>query len=243
MKTITFKEKEYNIPQSWDEITVGMIIKSNDYAELLPDAPSIAILHAYTGIPMKELKISNATEVMEIMEIMGFLSEEYKPVMGTSLTINGQTYSCNDDITQQNFEDWVSVQTTLFNYKDEPVRALPKLLAIMCKKEGEHLDDFDLGERTELMYGARLTDAKNIEAFFLHSLSASRAITLLYSTTKEREEIVLHKIKELQLILSKRKAQSGGFSLTRLLIGIYQKYLKSLESHLQKSFNSSPSKP
>ena len=240
MKVIKFNDKQYNIPTQWSEINVGMLIKSAELSEILEDAPIIAIINAYTGIPVKELKLSLSKEVEEVIAIMTFISEPYIPTPQTSFTLSGIRYSCEEELVNQKFEDFVSIQTALYNNREEPYRALPRLLAILCKREGETLDDFNITERSTIMESCPMTDAKNIEAFFLTSLEAYRGIMLLSSTQKEQEELVLHKVKELQNTMKAYKGRSGGSFGTKLRIGIYQLQLWWVKRVLEKYYNSQP---
>jgi len=242
MKTIKFNNKEYDIPQNWDEVTIGMLIKSSELSDLLSDAPLIAVLSAYTGIPVNELRLSNAGEVKIVIDIMDFISVIYEPTPESSFIFNGEEYKCNEELIEQPFEDWVSIQTTMHNFKDDQVRALPRLVAILCKKDGETLNDFKLDERSKLMLSLPMTKAKNIEAFFLHSLNAYRAVTLLSSITKEEENILLAKLQELQNTVSKSKEQSGISWLTKLQIGLLQTYLKLWKGRLVRYYNSTRTK-
>lgn len=238
MKTIKFDNKQINIPTEWSDVTVGMLVKASELDELLPDAPVISVLSAYTGIPVKDLKLSQASKVQEILAEMTFLTTPYKPTPKTSFTIDNETYSCEDDIVNQKFEDFVSIETALYNYRDEPARALPRLIAILCKRNGETLDDFKIDERAGLMYRLPMTEAKDIEAFFLHSARSYKVISLLSSTQDIQKDLVLHKIKELSDIMKKRKAQHGFFSGTRYRIGYYQITLWWVKNRLEKYFNS-----
>jgi len=237
-----FNGKNYSIPESWNDITVGMVINSQELSELLDDAPVIAILSAYTGIPVQQLKSGDVHKVNEILSVMDFISTPYEPQPRTDFEFNGSTYGCEDDLTKQRFEDFVSIQTCLYNFKDEPHKALPRLLAIYCKRENETLDDIDLNERTAEFNRLPITIARDIEAFFLHSLNAYNALLLLSSTQSQQEELLLAKVSELQNTLRASKAQTGMFSGTRFLIGLYLIYLKSVRKQLVRYFNSQPSK-
>jgi hypothetical protein len=243
MKTIKFNNKEYNIPEQWSEVTVGMLIYANELSEILYDAPSIAVLSAYTGIPIRDLRLSNVGEVNKVLELMNFITTPYVPKPSNSFTLDGIEYSCEADLVDQHFEDWVSIQTTLNNYKDEPYKALPRLLAALCKKDGETLDDFNLDERSKLFMKLPMTDAKDVEGFFLHVQNAYKVLTLLSSTTNIQGELVLAKVQELQDTMKKRKGESGIFSGMRLQIGILQIYLWWVKKQLVKYFNSEHSKP
>jgi hypothetical protein len=238
MKQIKFDGKLYNIPESWQDVTVGMLIKSAELSELLEDAPIIAIISAYTGIPVKDLRLQQRDAVLEITSIMAFLSEPYVPIAKTSFQFNGETYACEDDLNNQNFEDFVSIQTATYNHRDEPYRALPKLIAIYCKKSRETLNDFNLTERSKLMEAIPMTDAKDIEAFFLSSLIAAKSIGWLSSTQDVQKSILLHKIQELRNTMKKSKERIGMFSPTRLQIGLFRIYLWLWQKDVVKYFNS-----
>jgi hypothetical protein len=237
MKQIRFNNKDYSIPENWNEVNVGMVIKASELDELLPDAPVIAIMSAYTGIPVGELSKGKANEVSDILAIMDFIKDEYKPIPATRFTLDNIEYNCEEELTNQKFEDFVSIQTALFNYKEEPYRALPKLIAILCKRDNETLSDFDLTERTELMRKLPLTEAKNIEAFFLHSLNAYKALTLISSTQDIQKEIVLAKVQELKSTMKIHKGRTGIFSGMRFRIGIWQIQLWWVEKVLEKYFS------
>lgn len=242
MKEIVFNNKTYQCPTSWDEVTIEMLIKASELSEFLEDAPIIAIISAYTGIPVKELRVQNVNAVNSVVECLSFINAQYVPVPSTGFDFNGCRYECEADITNQKFEDWVSVQTCLFNYKDEQHRALPRLLAILCKKDGETLADFDLNHRTTEFMKLPMTKAKDVEGFFLHSLNAYKGLTLLSSMTNVQQELILHKVQELQNTMKRLKAHTGMFSGTRLLIGLYQIQMWWVKKQLEKSFNSEPIK-
>lgn len=238
MKQFKFDGKNYNIPESWSDVSIAMLIKAAELSELLDEAPIIAIISAYTGIPVSQLKLSKTNEVEEIILTMKFISEPYVPKPQTSFTLDNNVYRCEDELVNQKFEDFVSIQTALYNHRDEPARALPRLLAILCKKDGECLDDFDLNERAKLMEELPMTYAKDIECFFLHSLNAYRSLTLLSSTHDIQKEIVLHKVRELQNTMKVYKGQRGISFGWKIRIGYYQIVLWWVNEVLVKYFNS-----
>jgi hypothetical protein len=242
MKTINFNGKDYQIPQNWNEITIDMLIKSGELAELLPNAPVVAVVSAYTGIPVKDLNTSKANEVIKILEEMEFVKEEYKPVAASSFTFNDEVYFAEEDMINQKFEDWVALQTIMNNYENDKLRALPYMLAILCKKENECLDDFNLDERARMLSKLPMTTGKDVEAFFLQTLSVYNVLSHLSSIVSVHEELVLGKVKELEDTLKKLWAQTGIFSGTKIRIGIYRLQLWWVKKVLEKYCNSQHSK-
>lgn len=242
MKTIMFNEKEYQCPECWCEVSLGMLIKTSELNDILVDAPIVAIVAGYTGIPTQELKLSNLSEISPILEILDFIYEEYKPVPSNSFEFKGKLYSTKPDLAECNFEDWVSIQTILYNNRDNPVMGLPKIIATFCKQEGETLDSFDLEDRAKYFMDLPLPTAKDIEGFFLSNLIAYKSISQLSSIIKEQEKLILSTLTELDSTMIKRKEQSGTSFFTKFQISIYRMYIRYLKRGLERYFNYGPSK-
>lgn len=238
MKEIQFKEKIYSVPTCWDEVTVRMLVKSWQLTMVLPDAPVVTIMSAYSGIPIKELTEASITAVQEIMGILEFIYTEYQAVPRYSFEFRGEQYSCASNIVDQSFGDYVSIQTILYNYRDEPVNGLSRMLAVLCKKEGETIETLDLNARQELFLDLPMTTARDVERFFLNSQESLLILSRLFSAVPEMEKSIRLQLKELRHIMNKRLEGIGGFSRTRFQIGYYRIYLWYLESLLEKYFNS-----
>jgi len=242
MKEILFNEKKYQAPESWPEVTLRMVIRTSQLDALIEDAPIISIIAGYCDIPTNELKLSKVNEMQEILTTLEFIYEPYKPTPGNFFILNGITYACEEDILDQTFETWVSTQTILYNYREDPVAGLPRMIATLCKKEGETLDDINLDKRTELFLDLPITIAKDIESFFLNSLIALRTITQLYSSIPDLEKLVLHKFNELSNMMKAQQERHGLSLLMKCQIGLYRIYLEHIRKLLVKSFNSQLSK-
>lgn len=238
MKTIEFNKKKYQIPENWEEVTLKQVIDNDTLYDLFPESPVVVLVSAYSGIPIEELKVSKVQNVNRIIDILKFVYEEYKPQMSNGFNFNGVTYECNPDISEMEFQDWISVQTILYNNRDKPVLALPRIIAVIAKKEGEKLDDIDLEQRSKLFLDLPFTTAKNLEFFFTQSVIALKSVILLSSTQKEQEELILQRFLELNNTMQRRKERAGTSLLTKLQIGFWQIYLRSIRLDLEKSFNS-----
>jgi hypothetical protein len=243
MKVVEFKEKQYKIPQNWQEVSLKNVIDTQELSDLLPDAPIIAILAGYTGIDTEDLKGAKVTELQEILESLEFIYVDYVPVPSNEFVFNGNKYQCAPDLQEILFEDWVSCQTILYRYKDNPIKGLSRLIAVMCKIEGETLDSFNIDERSKELESMCFASAKNLESFFLANLLAYKAVSQLSFQIPELEKTVLLKFKELEDIMKQRRAELGFFSPTRLVIGIYLKYLIYLRKEQEKYLLSVPTNP
>lgn len=238
MKEVIFNKKTYMVPCSWQEVSLGMVIKVSELDDIIEEAPIISIICGYTGIKDNELRICSMPEVKPILELLDFIYTPYEPQPATAFEFKGEKYMVMESLEKAEFQDWVSSQTVIYQYRDKPVQALPKLIAILCKKDGESLSDFDIEERSQMFLELPITTARDLECFFLHCLRAYNAVTLLYSTIPEQEAIVLNKFLELGNTMKQRQVELGWYSPTRFVIGIYRRYLLYLKRQLEKSFNS-----
>ena len=166
MKEVTFNEKVYQIPESWSEVSLGMVIKTSEYDELIEDAPIVSIICGYCGIQSSELKASRMAEVRPILDVLDFIYTQYVAIPSNSFEFKGYKYSTKDSLEETEFQEWVSTQTLLYQYKNNPVAALPKLIAITCKRPGETLDEINIEERSKEFYDLPFTIAKDVEGFF-----------------------------------------------------------------------------
>lgn len=238
MKEIIFNKKIYNVPTCWQEVTLGMLMRVSEYESMIDDAPIVSIIAGYTGIDVTQLKTSKVQEVQEIMEILEFIYTPYAAQPTNEFTFNGITYAAEPDLSDQKFGDWVAIQTILYNHRENPVRGLPYMLAVYCKKYGETLDDFNVEERQKMFSDVPMTTGKDVEGFFLSFQMALRSLTLISSTEKELEGIVLNKFLELSDTMKKRSQEPGTSLRMKLWILIYRKYLLYLRKQLEASFNS-----
>lgn len=243
MKVIEFNENLYNIPEDWSEVTLRQVIDAQELSDLMPDAPLIAVMSAYTGIRVLELRESDVLKVQKILGVMGFLNVEYQSQPKNCFEFRGDLYSCLPDLAEQRFEDWLSIQTILYNNRENPVLGLSKMLGVYCKRSGETLDSINLDDREKLFMDLPFTVVKDVEGFFLANLSAWQQIIQLSSGEQELEKQILESFIEVSNIMKARAQGLGWYSPTRLVIGIYRYYLNYLRKELERSFNMLATKP
>ena len=240
MKNIQFKNEDYQVPQSWDEVTLKMIMESDRLNEIVPEIPLLTIVSAYTGIPLKKITSASAHELEPLLDDMDFLYTPYSATPINHFRFNDETYLTKENILDEPFSTWVSIQTILYNYKDDPVKGLARMIAVLCKKENETIDDFDLNDRARLFENLPITIAKNIESFFLNSQKMLSISLDLFSNQEKLKEGILQQCQELKDIMKKYVEQNGGSWLMRLRIGFYQIYLWYLTHLLERYFSSIP---
>lgn len=237
MKSITFNKQKYNIPTSWDEITLGMQIKVSQVASKQQYVKTIAILAGYTGIAVEELKTAKVHQLTKVMKALSFIKTPIpdEPVM--EFEFNGKKFLIKNNMLEQEFQDYVSIQTAIAEHENNQWNVTPIILAVMCKHGDETLDDFDIMERAKEFEGLPLPIANGIAGFFLSQIKVSNYITM-FSSPKVREDILQSKMQELNSTINQLRKQRGGNLLIRLWVLILRKYMKYLNKQLVKSYSS-----
>jgi len=242
MKEIQFLNKKYKIPESWDDVTLGMQMQVSTVASQQTYVKTLGILAGYTGIPVEDLKAAKINDLERVMKAMTFLQEPIPEEPVFKFELHGKEYVVNANILDQQFQDYVAIQTAISEYGENKWMVTPYILAVMAKHNEETLDDFDILERAKEFEDIPIPIANGITAFFLSSLKVSKSITM-FSSPEVVESIVQSKVKELKDSVEQLRKQRGGNLLIRLWIMILRKYIKSLECHWEKYCNSLQSKP
>lgn len=243
MKEVQFNKIKYSVPESWEEVTLGMVMKVQENYDILPEADLMCVVSGYVGIPLEELKVSKLAQVNKIVKYMSFIYDEYKPELKPGFKFKGERYTMDVNVQNIRFEDYVSAQTILQNYKDNPVAGLPRLVAVLCKKPGESLDDIDLDQRAEEFKGLSWVDVKNVEFFFTQALRTYASVSQLSLTESQMVELIRAMLKELKTTMKLSKVPSGGTWFTKLRILFLRIYLWYLNRELERYFSTIPSSP
>ena len=233
MKTITLNRIKYQCPTKWGDITLRQQIKVSQDADKEDNFKILALMSGYCDIPMDVLKKVRFSQVQKVFKNLAFLKDVEIPKKAiVDFEFKGEKYTIVDSLMNEEFQDWVSCETAFQNHKDNIWDALPYLIAVLAKREGESLDDYDLDERAELLKDIPIDIANGISVFFSANVKLSKLSSLLYSN---RNLIVQQKVEE---VLSTLNKQDGGGLLTRWLRGILRWYTKYLKRVWMKSSTS-----
>ncbi len=147
MITISVNNIDYNIPESWSDTTVKQHIDITEMKDRDESFRNVHMIHTYTGIPMELIRKMNVTDFHILINIMSFLKSPVldKPI--NSFEFSGCTYYLVESMLKGETQDFLSVESVRKRFKDNEAKALPYIIAIVAKKEGESLDDYDPEKR------------------------------------------------------------------------------------------------
>jgi len=222
MKKFQYKNVKYEVPTSWQEIPLSMVMKmAEDEKAFKTDATrQLSYISAYAGIPVEILKKSTITEVQKLFKYLEFLQHPLPETPITDFEFQGNKYSLASTLLKQEFQDFVSMETVLADNDGDVYKALPMMLAIMCKREGESLDDYDLAERAEMFKDLPMTIAHPLSVFFWQQEKMS---TILSQLSSQQESLIVMKANEVLITLNRR---DGMGWLMRLLVSTLASWIR-----------------
>lgn len=239
MKKIKLNGVEYEVCTSWGDVTLAHQIQvSIDSGKQESDIlKKISILSGYSNIPLQVLKHSKIDELQDVFKHLSFINTDIPEKPIDKFDFMGHTYFVAQNLMEQEFQDYVSLQNILETNKTNTYMALPYIMAIMCKRlkpDGtmETLDDYNPDKRAEEFRGINIGIATGISVFFSRSINVLSITSQLYSNPKE---LIQMKMVEVNDTLNK----SGGQGLlTRCVRGILRSYLKYIKRKSDKLFTS-----
>ncbi len=239
MKTIRINKVEYQVPQSWHEVTLGkqMEVSKLDNKYTNPVDRKLAILSAYANIPMNILKAEKIDRMIELFNTISFISTDIPSQQLIEFDFKGHHYYCGQNLIESEFQDFISIQNAIESHSGSTYLALPVIVAVMCKRKKadgtlESIDDYDVMQRAREFMDLPIPIANGLVFFFASSIRLQENLSQFYSNPKE---LVMKQIEEAENIVRKQDGQAWH---TRLLNGILRSYIKSIKKDVDKYFTS-----
>lgn len=183
------KRIELNLPNSWDEVTLGKFMSLKEHGDNM-----VAILAVLAEKDIDEV-MTYPVEVVEMaMGKMEFLlTTPYVDKPSPVITVNGEDYIINIKEKLKTGE-FVAADTVLKNDKED----YASLLAILCRKDGEIYDSKFEAEmfekRREMFLSLPVTKILPTVAFFLRCWQIRETLSELYSVTEEAANLTASNI-------------------------------------------------
>lgn len=244
MIKIKIEDTLYNVPESWNDVTLGQYEKWFDY---VADSKikEVELVSKISTIPfdlLSTLPLSFYTDVLNMVSF-AFAGNDFKP--SNKIVIGDEVYSISikDELT---LAQYVDVEATF--EEDGNDSRLSEILAIVCLKKGEKYDSKVLKERKKLFQDLKMNEVFPLLAFFLELKKNLLKITTFYSKVVEQANQFADLIRTsaengdgIKLLprLQRMKYRSLMKSLTRQLSPSSTSYVTDLTKHRQKKHNTS----
>lgn len=246
----------YDIPTTWDDVTVQKQMKveelSSNHSEegsLASDLKKqIAVISGYCGIPVDVVRTMQFGQMKDILGHLKFITIPLDTSPISKFEHRGIKYSVIPSLLKSEFQDFISLESVLEMKKNRLHEALPLIISILAKREVlngsnqlakqyESLSDFDIEERAKTFMDLPITIASKLQSFFLTSgkLQSIGSEQLLQA----QNQLITAQIES---ILTTPKPQNTGGWLTRLLRGTLRLYLRFLKRNWKRLYYGLPLK-
>ena len=168
MKKFRLDKVDYQVPTSWDEVTLKQQMQVSSDADNIKveELKKMAVISGYCNIPIEVMRKTSMNKLNNLWKHLTFLNEKLPEESIAEFNYKGDKYSIIEYLINNQFQDYVSLMTAQENHKDDLWNALPIMIAVLAKKEGETLDDFDLDERAKHFEDLPITIANLLKVFF-----------------------------------------------------------------------------
>lgn len=223
---MTIDYKEWKVPVSWDEITLGQFEEIQKFYEGVEERQTDIrdIVHILCNKTVDEVNELPAEFLDIILDKLSFMKEQPEiPNPTNKIEIDGVAYQANV-MEKMRTGEYVATEMILKNDSND----LAGILAVLCRKEGEPYDSkFEnevLPERKKMFLNLPVTKVMPVCAFFLNLWVTSEGVSQLYSMVEEELNLIA------QNIQSSEKLGVGRKLYIKWRMKKLQKLLRSIKS-------------
>jgi hypothetical protein len=163
-------EKTYNIPTTWDDITIQTYKKIvNIPSEVKGVFLSIELAIRLIGLDRDTIEELPIEEFNKILEQMTFINEELKAELAESIEVGGETFYFKKDFSKLTTGEVASIDLILQSAEGKWYDVIEKLLCIFLRKKvGDELEKFksEMMDRAELFKDLKIKDVQPIFFYF-----------------------------------------------------------------------------
>lgn len=187
----------WNIPTSWDDITLKQFQEIDNYYKDREKEPDIReMLHILAGKTIDEVNQLPVEFLEIIFDKLSFMNEQ--PSVGeptNKIELDGTTYQVNI-LNKLKTGEYVAVDSVV---KTDAAN-FAAILAIICRKEDEIFDSkFEneiLEDRIKMFENAPITKVLPVMSFFLNCYILSETPSQLYSMVEEEINLTRQSIQD-----------------------------------------------
>ncbi len=232
MKILKIDETTYNIPTSWNDITLQQQIEVEKLIDEHQDFKQIAILSGYLKIEVDVIKKLHFNTVRKLMSELQFMQQQLPVEPVHEFEHRGNKYYVIPSMLKGEFQDFISFEQVREQYKDKPFAGLPLMIAILCKRADESLDDYDIQERSKEFMDLPLPIANGLSTFFLTS---AKLLNPDYNSVLQMQDQNIRQ--STNSMLNTLKNSVGGGLLIRLLRVLLRTYILFLQKIWKRSYS------
>jgi len=211
MVTLKLNNQNYNMPNSWYDISITDYKFINDVTsnELLTEGDKlITILSYLTSIPIETLNNIEYANIKEVIEELSFLKNSSFPEsISTIFKVGDNTYKLKE-FKKHTLGEVVSIETLIKQSEGDILSIIGKLIYILYSKNGEEFDADLIDEEAKIIEdNVSIAELNSIIVFFLSiGLTYQQSI---HKSLKKQRWMKMGIKEKLIMVLNLMKTGSG----------------------------------
>lgn len=169
--TIDDKKKVFNIPTSWDEVTVKQYSEIIKIDQELPSLTQrIKIVSSLLKIEEDIIEMMDQDDFAKIEEQLTFLSEDMQSTKVEFIELDGEKYYLYTDFEKLTLGEQISIDLITKEANGNMLNVYPKLLCLFLRKKKDNgkFETFktDHMDRVKMFEGVQITKVNQLLLFF-----------------------------------------------------------------------------
>ena len=186
------KSKEFNLINSWTDVTLESWLKLIDFAEGTKTEEATNTIAELSNIPNQLVKELQLSDVAFIMNKVGELQAKQDTTLKRLIEINGVEYGFHPDLDSITLGEYADIEQLIKNGIDN---SLAELMAVLYRPIKEKKNDIyiidaydgDIRMRAEEMKQMSAEQVQSALLFFYNFVKELLAILESYSILKQKE--------------------------------------------------------
>ena len=186
------KSKEFNLINSWTDVTLESWLKLIDFAEGTKTEEATNTIAELSNIPKRLIKELQLSDVAFIMNKVGELQAKQDTKLKRLIEINGVEYGFHPDLDSITLGEYADIEQLIKNGIDN---SLAELMAVLYRPIKEKKNDIyiidaydgDIRMRAEEMKQMSAEQVQSALLFFYNFVKELLAILESYSILKQKE--------------------------------------------------------
>ena len=170
--TIDDEDKVFEMPENWDEVTVGdfMDLFNINREGLSQYQSAVETLKIFTKMPEELIYMMSMSDFEQLAKVLEFVTKDVDGELAEYIELGGDKYYLKKDFSSLTMGEVISIETIVNDAGNNIFKVVDKLLCIFLrkKKENGNLEAFkgDFMNRVELFRTAPIGKVYNIFSFF-----------------------------------------------------------------------------
>ena len=201
MRLVKINGKSTHVPESWADVTLqrytvaAKALRDHSKHHNKAIGASIAALLNINEPTLFSCDVELLDELATILNF--FFTTQPQPLPVGEFTIKDTTFKVPTEIENQSFGEFVDMDTLVTDNADDYMQAVPGILAIYCRPEGEAYNPDLTPSRTAMMQTMNIELAEGMAAFFLTKGQLSRSLTAQFGSRLVSLTYKVHRLKSL----------------------------------------------